>query len=256
MKIYLGKPTNWFGPYQLAELLCFWAPKVKDEFGFKEKPEWVSDFGEFLAYGFHKKKPENDVFRSKRKELPKTLLYKFLEWVHSKKIEKKYIKIDYWDTWSIDHTLAPIILPMLKQLKETKHGSGFIDLEDVPEAMRLTTTEDYDDQKTFDFYNDPELTRQNIQCDVHDRYEWALDEMIFAFEHLVDDSWEDKYRSGEIDWVSEPCKFDADGKPTLYQFKDGPDHTYKCDYDGLFEEWKRVDNGLRLFGKYFRTLWD
>ncbi len=31
MKVYLGKPNNWFGPYQLAELLCFWAPKTKDE---------------------------------------------------------------------------------------------------------------------------------------------------------------------------------------------------------------------------------
>ncbi len=24
--------------------------------------------------------------------------------------------------------------------------------------------------------------------------------MIFAFEHLVDDSWENEYSSGEIDW--------------------------------------------------------
>ena len=32
------------------------------------------------------------------------------------------IVIHSWDTWSMDHTLALIILPMLKQLKATKHG--------------------------------------------------------------------------------------------------------------------------------------
>ena len=33
-----------------------------------------------------------------------------------------YVKIDPWDTWSMYTTLSPIILPMLKQLKATKHG--------------------------------------------------------------------------------------------------------------------------------------
>ena len=252
MKIYIGKPNNWFGPYQLAELLCFWAKEVEDEYGMKDKPDWVHNFGEFLAHGFHKETPE-EKRRWLSKERPKTFLYKFLEWVHSKKLEKKYIKIDYWDTWSMDHTLSPIILPMLKQLKETKHGSGFIDMEDVPEYMRTTTNEDWDDQKCFDFYHEDTEKRK---YDIHDRYEWALDEMIFAFEHLVDDSWEEKYHTGEHDIISEPCKFDENGKPTLYQMKEGPNHTHKCDYDGLKKEWDRVDNGLRLFGKYFRTLWD
>mgnify|MGYP003634814336 CR=1 FL=1 len=32
------------------------------------------------------------------------------------------VKIDKWDTWSMDHTLAHIILPMLVQLKATNHG--------------------------------------------------------------------------------------------------------------------------------------
>lgn len=251
MKVYLGKPNNWFGPYQLADLLCFWVKEVEDEYGMKDKPDWVHNFGEFLAHGFHKETEENK--RKWNRDRPKTFLYKFLEWVHSKKVKKEYIKIDYWDTWSMDHTLSPIILKMLKQLKATKHGSGYIDMEDVPEHMRTTETENWDDQKCFEFYHEDTEERK---YNVHDRYEWALDEMIFAFEHLVDDSWEDKYSSGEMDHYSEACKWDENGKPTLYQMKEGPNHTYKCDYDGLAEEWKRVDNGLRLFGKYFRTLWD
>ena len=253
MKVYLGKPNNWFGPYQLAELLCFWAKKQKDEYGFEEKPDWVHNFGEFLAHGFHKETPEEKKSWLSRQERPHTFLYKFLSWVDSKKPKKKYIKIDYWDTWSMDHTLAPIILPMLKQLKATKHGSGMIDMEDVPEYMRTTENEDYDDQKCFDFYHEDKEKRK---YDVHDRFDWALDEMIFAFDHLVDESWEEKYHTGEYDLYSEACEFDEDGKPKLYQMKEGPNHTHKCDYDGLFKEWERVDNGLRLFGKYFRTLWD
>lgn len=254
MKVYLGKPNNWFGPYQLAELLCFWAPKVKDEYGIEDKPDWVHDFGEFLAHGFHKETEEQKRnWLGRRKERPETWLYKFLSWVHSKKVKKEYIKIDYWDTWSMDHTLSPIILKMLKQLKATKHGSGFIDMEDVPEHMRTQTHEEWDAQSCFEFYHEDKEERK---YNVHDRYEWVLDEMIFAFEHLVDDSWEDKYYSGEHDLYSEPTAFDDNGKPTLYQMKEGPNHTHKCDYDGLNAEWKRVDNGLRLFGKYFRTLWD
>jgi hypothetical protein len=91
---------------------------------------------------------------------------------------------------------------------------------------------------------------------VHERWDWVLGEMIFAIEHLVDDAWEDKYRSGEMDHYSEPCAWDENGKPTMYTMKEGPEHTYECDYEGLQKEWARVDNGLRLFGKYFRNLWD
>jgi len=47
-----------------------------------------------------------------------------------------HVKIDRWDTWSMDHTLAHIIITMLKQLKETKHGAPCTDDEDVPEYLR------------------------------------------------------------------------------------------------------------------------
>ena len=35
---------------------------------------------------------------------------------------KVSVKIDKWDTHSMDHTLANIVLPMLKQFKEGNHG--------------------------------------------------------------------------------------------------------------------------------------
>lgn len=254
MKVWIGKPTNWFGPYQLAELLCFWVPEVEDKYGIKSKPHWVHQFGEYLAHGRIESKKERLIWKDNKDE-HNTLLYKFLLWVDrvKNKIPRQRIKIDYWDTWSLDYTLAPIVLPMLKQLKETKHGSGYIDFEDVPEHMRTGEHEQWEGQKCFDFYHEDVEKRK---YDVHDRYEWALDEMIFAFEHLIDDSWEDKYHFGEWDTYSEACKFDEEGNPTLYEMKYGENHTRKTDWDGLKAEWDRVDNGLRLFGKYFRTLWD
>ena len=89
MKVYIGKPNNWFGPYQLAELLCFWAKKEKDEIGMDREPDWVHNFGEFLAHGFHKETPGQDRLWFNR-DRPKTFIYKFLEWVDSKKIKKQY----------------------------------------------------------------------------------------------------------------------------------------------------------------------
>ena len=117
MKVKLKKPVNWFGPYQLAEAICFWAKKEKDEIGIDREPEWVHDFGTWLAGENHD-----------------TWLTKFLQWYD--KVRRKFpwnqdvIVIDYWDTWSMDHSLAPIILPMLKQLKARQHGAPLVDDED------------------------------------------------------------------------------------------------------------------------------
>lgn len=251
MKVYIGPYKNWFGPYQLAELLCFWAKKEKDEIGIDRHPEWVHNFGHWLATGSWDSE-KSDPFSRKKEH--KTLLYKFLTWIDNFKVRIQYIKIDKYDTWSMDSTLAPIILPMLKQLKATKHGSGVVDMEDVPEYLRCTTTEEWDEQKCFDFYREDKT--EIGDRDIHARWDWVLDEMIFAFEHLVDDSWEDEFRSGEMDHYSEACAWDENGKPTLYTMKEGPNHTYKCDYDGMQKVQERINNGLRLFGKYFRNLWD
>jgi hypothetical protein len=84
--------------------------------------------------------------------------------------------------------------------------------------------------------------------------------MIFAFEHKADDSWEQEFRSGEFDTVWVPVDKDgnevAKGEHKFYQMKDGPNHTYKCDYDGMKIVEDRITNGFRLFGKYYQGLWD
>ena len=58
MRVKIGKYVDWFGPYQLADALCFWVPKVKDEYGMEDKPDWVHKFGEWLTYGSVAPEPE------------------------------------------------------------------------------------------------------------------------------------------------------------------------------------------------------
>jgi hypothetical protein len=245
MRVYLGKYKNYFGPYQLAEALCFWAPRVQDEYGFKRKPDWVHKFGEWLAYG--SVLPEaapgdwTNIFQDNRKS---TWLSRILSWVDGKRKRTQYIKIDDWDTWSADHTLAMIILPILRQLQSEKHGAPFVDVKDVPKELhgkKLTKK-----QRDMGEVDDKHF----------ERWDWVLSEMIFAFEHLVDDSWEDKFRSGNYDLRSKPIEWDEAGKPTLYEMVDGPDHTAETDYDGIAEVNKRIDRGLLFFAKYYRNLWD
>ena len=236
MKVNIGPYTNWFGPYQLAELLCFWVKEVPDEYGYKGKPEWVHNFGTWL---------------SEDKNGKSSLLNDFFLWIDGHKKRKIKIHIDKYDTWSMDHTLAHIILPMLKQLRDTKHGSPLVDVEDVPEELRITGYDDGSSQFRLKFENDEHYEKDSWDI-THRRWEWALNEMIFAFEHLLDDSWEEAYRSGHIDMKFVPCE----DNPKLSQMVDGPNHTYKCDYDGMKKVYDRMDNGFRLFGKYYRGLWD
>lgn len=189
MKVYINNYRNhWLSPYTICEKIFFWREIDYDE----PIIERLSNFLKPFCIG----------------------LQKFRNFI-SPKIN--YVKIDYWDTWSLYSTLAIIALPMLKQLRESKHGSGFVDMNDVPESMRCTDTEDYDPQYTFDFYREPDL--QKIQCDIHDRWDWVLDEMIFAFQYVLDE----ENGLNDENWI---------------------------------ESYKRVHNGFCLFGKYFQNLWD
>jgi len=95
------------------------------------------------------------------------------EYTNNGEDQKIEVHIDKWDTWSMDHTLAPIILPMLIQLKETKHGAPDVDLEDVPEGLRPTNTEEW--QK---LYNEGGETDEKF----FERWDWVMDEMIYAFD--------------------------------------------------------------------------
>ena len=239
MKVKIGKYTNWFGPYQLADLLCFWVPNEKDEYGFESKPHWVHQFGEWLAYGNIEPEQEIGEVRPCAHERRMTWLYRFLSWINSKQQRKIDVHIDRWDTWSMDNTLAYIILPMLKQLRDTKHGGPQVDIADVPKNLRPTEKQSEKYKNTGE--TDPKFFK---------RWDWVLDEMIFAFESKVDDSWEEQFESGESDLQWKKLE------GGMYQMVDGPAHTKKYNWAGRKKYEERIQNGFRLFGKYYQNLWD
>ena len=239
MRVKIGGYKNWFGPYQLAELLCFWAKPVKDEHGFKSKPDWVHNFGEWLAHGSVEPEPKVGEISSWDRERHDTLLSRFLTWIHSKQKRTIKVQIDRWDTWSMDHTLGYIVLPMLKQLKATKHGSPFVDDKDVPAELRSTAAPPKE--------NDYDTDENHFK-----RWDWVLDEMIFAFETKAGslEDWEDQFHTGEhdIQWK----KLEGGNSEMIR----GPNDTSKYDMKGRKAYQKRISNGFRLFGKYFESLWD
>jgi hypothetical protein len=238
MKVYIGPHRSWVGPYQLAEKILFWMDKDKDD--------RVYNFGEWLAHGSVEPEPKFGTGAEilSRKERPNTLLYRFLLWIESKRKRKVKIRIDPYDTWGMDSTLSMIILPMLKQLHATKHGAPLVDDDDVPEHLRSTTAP-------------PRENEYDVDGNHFARWDWIMDELIWTFEQLQPEcDWEKQYYTGEYDLRSIPCEWDEAGKPTLYEMKDGPNHTVKIDQEGLKAHQDRINNGLRLLGKYWQSLWD
>jgi hypothetical protein len=144
---------------------------------------------------------------------------KVVEFLNSKFQRKVKVKLDPWDTWSLDNTLAQIIHPALVQLKETNHGIFAVENEDVPEELR---TKALNDSIEWDY------------CEK--RYEYVMNEMIWAFEQIKKDNDGDNEMLSRLNY--DYSKFDS-----------------SCSEKA--KAWdSRIDNGCRLFGKYYRALWD
>ena len=239
MKVYIGPYTQWFGPYQLAEKLMFWVPKERDEYGFPRTADRVHRFGEWLAHGSVEPEPEVGEIFDLNRERHNTWIYKLLLWIDKRKKRKIQVRIDRWDTWSMDNTLAHIILPMLKQLDATKHGAPHVDDEDVPEHLRSTAAR--------------ELTAEEKNYHAPDehhfaRWDWVLKEMMFAFESELDDSWEEQFHTGDMSFAFKKLE---NGMSEMVSAGER-----KYDFEGRKEYQKRISNGFRLFGKYYQALWD
>ena len=218
MKVYINNyKHHWVSPYTVLEKVLFW----KDWDNIEYETPWVEKWSNRLVPLCNGLQKVRDFVGPKI----------------------NYVKIDSWDTWSMDSTLGLIVLPMLKQLKDTKNGAPNVDDVDVPEELKSTSAPPKED----DYHTD---------ANHFARWDWVLGEMIFAFECKNDDSWQDKFCSGEFDNKIVACAWDDNGKPTMYNWVNGPNHTYKCDYEGMKVVQTRISNGFRLFGKYYENLWD
>ena len=146
------------------------------------------------------------------------------DWVMKKnpKAEQKVrIKIDPWDTWNMAETLADIILPMLKQLRDDKHGSPG-DMKPFKEVSSEST------QYCFDWYKEDDMKAWDLG---HKQWCDIMDKMIWSFEQVVDRDREDQFHTK----------------------KDGKRH---FDITGYKQYYERIQEGLNLFGKYYMNLWD
>lgn len=162
-------------------------------------------------------------------------LYNVFNWVYFDKRKRKVdVHIDKWDTWNMDETVAYIVVPMIKQLLKTKHGAPYVEPEDVPESLRPSQTEIFE-------YNTNGTTDEKF----FERWDWALREMLFAFNSKLHD-WEEQFESGEIDFEVTEQGF----------YKAGPKNTYSIDHEARKKYIERVNHGFLLFGKYYQSLWD
>jgi hypothetical protein len=211
MKVKIGSYTKYHSVYSLASAIIFW-----DNDKYAERNTLADKLGNRLA------KIE--------------WLVKVIQKFNSIQKRKIYVRIDNHDCWSLDHTLALIIAPSLKKLKELKNGSPQIDDEDVPYHLTSTAA--------------PKLTEEEINCghadeNYHLRWDWVLDEMIWTFDqYLHEDKNEEQFSSGIIDFNIKNNELEI-----------GPNHTYKTNEEGLKLHRERMENGRRLFAKYYDGLW-
>ena len=139
--------------------------------------------------------------------------------------QKIKVRIDNYDIWSMDDTLAHIVSPMLKLLKEKKHGSAYVDDADVPESLHHKDALDDQDHPDHD-----DLIRK--------RWDYVMGEMVWAFE-----------QKSRYDWEGDYYEFDENTKGWPPKYK-------RHDVEGLKAHQERMSNGFRLFGKYYEALWD
>lgn len=147
---------------------------------------------------------------------------KIVDWIPLKPFEwldRRYntrhidIEIDEYDTWNADHTLALIIHPVLVKFRKNVYSfPSNIEDSDIPNTV----------------FNESD-TKDTISLK---KWEWILDEMIWAFSQILEEDYESQYFS-----------FDQNNKIIV-------------DHDGLEAHNKRIQRGLMFFSKYYLHLWN
>jgi len=84
MKVYISNyRDHWISPYTILEKIFFWREIDYDE-------------------------PIIEKWSNRLMPLSKAYM-KLMDFIHP---EIRYVKIDKWDSWNMDSTLSPIILPL------------------------------------------------------------------------------------------------------------------------------------------------
>ena len=213
MKVYLSNYRNhWLSPYIILKKICFWEKDEDRIYNLNDEPnnpyvKWVN-FLEPIC----------------------VVCQKVLDFIHPR---FNYVKIDFWDTWSMDHSLAYIIHPMLVQLQKDKHGAPYTEDDDVPEYLRSYMAQPKENEWDTDSLH-------------FMRWDWILSEMIWSFEQQLKDDDEAEFFD-HSECGDEKFPWNKDGQ---YVSK------IKMNKEGLEAHQKRKANGFKLFGRYYQALWD
>jgi hypothetical protein len=139
------------------------------------------------------------------------------------------VQIDDYDLWSLDHTLAQIIHPALVKFRDSVLSYPTVEDEDAPDADMLAIKYNHELQNIWpqDFADEETQELREASDRGYTRWLWVVDEMIFSFHAMASDhAWEDEY------------------------YERGASN------EEIDEVHRRISNGTRLFGKYFRSLWN
>lgn len=147
------------------------------------------------------------------------------------------VELDPYDTWSLDHNLAFIIHPLLIKLKDNKQGAPYVDDEDVPEHLRSTAAAPKEKEWDTDSLH-------------FDRWDWVLDEMIWAFEQSTIDD-EDQFHHN-----TDNLSMKMDGGKLVFGKEDPNKPAHYFDREAYAVHQERKQNGRKLFAKYYESLWD
>lgn len=162
------------------------------------------------GYGILDKLKKDDRISQETHDRLETLLINFNRGLQKfyDKLALNIVRLKGEDIWEAEQTIATVVYPILLKLQKEKHGAPNVNPIDVPEHLRMTV-----EQKKA--YNVDGTIDENYFA----RYDYIMDEMIFAFKYVLDGK--------QYDYIN----FDR-------------------------REYDRVENGLQLFSKYYFSLWD
>jgi len=156
--------------------------------------------------------------------------------------QRAEIRIDPWDTNSIEITLARIILPLLLEHKDRAPS--------IPsELIKGIEVVDYN-QMCFDFIHEDSATPYEQA-----EKEWneILDKMIWSFQQILTGDWDSNYHhiKPKVDFETMDYISPTTDKLEIFRAK----NEYWYDRVGHELHYQRIREGLELFGKYMLYLW-
>ena len=153
-------------------------------------------------------------------------------------VRKNHVVCSETDAWEADWTIAQMVLPLLLQVKKDKRGAPVVDDVYVPEELRSTACA-------------PKENKWDTDDNWFKRYEYVLDEIIFAMQEIAND------------YENEPDMYEKVREMTLSEI-DPNTMTGEIDtglkiiphMEALNKDYHaRIQNGLKLFGVFFTSLW-